>query len=148
MRYLTPHSTWSIHSEHQDDLLSLSLARGGPTVWISEVDAAAIGVRDNEWVEAVNRNGVLVARAIVTHRLPGGMALGYHVQERLVNVPISETSGRRGGVHNSLTRVLVKPNQLIGGYAQLAYAVNYLGPAGNHGDEVTVIRRRGQKVRY
>ena len=148
VRYLTPHSTWSIHSEHQDDLLSLSLARGGPTVWISEVDAAAIGVRDNEWVEAVNRNGVLVARAIVTHRLPGGMALGYHVQERLVNVPISETSGRRGGVHNSLTRVLVKPNQLIGGYAQLAYAVNYLGPAGNHGDEVTVIRRRGQKVRY
>ena len=26
-----------------------------------------------------------------------------------MNVPIAETSGRRGGIHNSLTRVLVKP---------------------------------------
>jgi nitrate reductase alpha subunit len=50
----------------------LSLSRGGPTVWMSEPDATSIGVRDNEWVEAVNRNGVLVARAIVTHRMQAG----------------------------------------------------------------------------
>ena len=36
----------------------------------------------------------------------------------------------------------------IGGYAQLSWAFNYLGPAGNQRDEVTVIRRRGQEVRY
>jgi nitrate reductase alpha subunit len=65
-----------------------------------------------------------------------------------VNVPISQTSGRRGGIHNSLTRVLVKPSHLIGGYAQLSFAFNYLGPTGNQRDEVTVVRRRDQDVRY
>ena len=49
---------------------------------------------------------------------------------------------------NSLTRILVKPTHLIGGYAQLSFAFNYLGPTGNQRDEVTVIRRRGQKVEY
>ena len=148
VRYLTPHSKWSIHSEYQDNLLMLSLSRGGPTLWMSPGDAAAIGVRDNEWVEAVNRNGVLVARAIVSHRLPDGMVFVYHAQERVVNVPIAEASGRRGGIHNSLTRVLVKPTHLIGGYAQLSFAFNYLGPTGNQRDEVTVVRRRSQEVRY
>ena len=49
----------------------------------------AIGVRDNDWVEAVNRNGVVVARAIVTHRMPAGTVFMYHAQERVVNVPKS-----------------------------------------------------------
>ena len=70
VRYLTPHSKWSIHSEYQDNLLMLSLSRGGPVVWMSPVDADAIGVRDNDWVEAQNRNGVMVLRAIVSHRMP------------------------------------------------------------------------------
>ncbi|HEX2805472.1 MAG TPA: molybdopterin dinucleotide binding domain-containing protein, partial [Kineosporiaceae bacterium] len=148
VRYLTPHSKWSIHSEYQDNLFMLSLSRGGPTLWISTGDAATIGVKDNEWVEAVNRNGVLVARAIVTHRLPEGMVFVYHAQERVVNVPIAKASGKRGGIHNSLTRVLVKPTHLIGGYAQLSFAFNYLGPTGNQRDEVTVVRRRTQEVAY
>jgi nitrate reductase alpha subunit len=148
VRYLTPHSKWSIHSEYQDNLFMLSLSRGGPTLWISTQDAATIGVKDNEWVEAVNRNGVLVARAIVTHRLPEGMVFVYHAQERVVNVPIARASGRRGGIHNSLTRILVKPTHLIGGYAQLSFAFNYLGPTGNQRDEVTVVRRRLQEVSY
>ncbi len=148
VRYLTPHSKWSIHSEYQDNLLMLSLSRGGPTVWMSAEDAAAIGVSDNEWVECVNRNGVLVARAIVSHRLPAGLVFVYHAQERVVNVPIAETSGRRGGIHNSLTRILVKPTHLVGGYAQLSFAFNYLGPTGNQRDEVTVVRRRSQEVRF
>ena len=149
VRYLTPHSKWSIHSEYQDNLLMLSLSRGGPTVWMSEPDATSIGVRDNDWVEAVNRNGVLVARAIVTHRMQAGTVFVYHAQERVVNVPKSEATGRRGGIHNSLTRILVKPTHLIGGYAQLSFAFNYLGPTGNQRDEVTVVRRRNsQKVKY
>jgi nitrate reductase alpha subunit len=148
VRYLTPHSKWSIHSEYQDNLLMLSLSRGGPTLWLSPADAAAIGVRDNEWVEAVNRNGVLVARAIVSHRMPEGTVFVYHAQERVVNVPIAKASGRRGGIHNSLTRVLVKPTHLIGGYAQLSFAFNYLGPTGNQRDEVTVVRRRDQEVTF
>src|SRR5262249_54007505 len=36
VRYLTPHSKWSIHSGFQDNLLMLTLSRGGPTIWIGE----------------------------------------------------------------------------------------------------------------
>ncbi|WP_143220436.1 molybdopterin dinucleotide binding domain-containing protein, partial [Actinomadura sp. CNU-125] len=148
VRYLTPHNKWSIHSEYQDNLFMLSLSRGGPVIWMSGVDAAKIGVRDNDWIEAVNRNGVVVARAIVSHRMPEGTVYMYHAQDRLIDVPIAETSGHRGGIHNSLTRLLIKPSHLIGGYAQLSFAFNYLGPTGNQRDEVTVIRRRSQEVTY
>jgi nitrate reductase alpha subunit len=148
VRYLTPHSKWSIHSEYQDNLLMLTLSRGGPTIWMSPADAARAGIADNDWIEAVNRNGVVVARAVVSHRMPEGTVYMYHAQERVVDVPKSETSGRRGGIHNSLTRLLVKPTHLIGGYAQLSFAFNYLGPTGNQRDEVTVIRRRSQEVDY
>jgi nitrate reductase alpha subunit len=148
VRYLTPHSKWSIHSEYQDNLLMLTLSRGGPTLWMSEADAAKLGVRDNEWVEALNRNGVVVCRAVVTHKMPEGTVYMYHAQERVIDVPKAEASGRRGGIHNSLTRLLIKPTHLIGGYAQLSFAFNYLGPTGNQRDEVTVIRRRSQAVSY
>lgn len=149
VRYLTPHNKWSIHSEYQDNLFMLSLSRGGPTIWMSAQDAAKVGVRDNDWIEAVNRNGVVAARAIVSHRMPEGTVYMYHAQDRLIDVPRTETTGRRGGIHNSLTRLLIKPSHLIGGYAQLSFAFNYLGPTGNQRDEVTVIRRRGnQEVAY
>jgi nitrate reductase alpha subunit len=148
VRYLTPHSKWSIHSEYQDNLFMLSLSRGGPTIWMSPQDAEKVGVRDNDWIESYNRNGVVVARANVSHRMPEGTVYMYHAKDRTVDVPISETSGLRGGIHNSLTRILLKPSHLIGGYAQLSWAFNYLGPTGNQRDEVTTIRRRNQTVQY
>jgi nitrate reductase alpha subunit len=148
VRYLTPHSKWSIHSEYQDNLFMLSLSRGGPTIWMSAEDARKVDVRDNDWIEAYNRNGVVVARAIVSHRMPEGTVYMYHAKDRTVDVPIAETSGQRGGIHNSLTRILLKPSHLIGGYAQLARAFNYLGPTGNQRDEITTIRRRSQEVEY
>ncbi len=148
VRYLTPHSKWSIHSEYQDNLFMLSLSRGGPNIWMSPDDAERIGVRDNEWIEAVNRNGVVVARAVVSHRMPSGTVYMHHATDRTVDVPLAETSGLRGGIHNSLTRILLKPTHMAGGYAQLTYAFNYIGPTGNQRDEVTVIRRRSQEVRY
>ncbi|KOV87900.1 nitrate reductase subunit alpha [Nocardia sp. NRRL S-836] len=148
VRYLTPHSKWSIHSEYQDNPIMQTLSRGGPSFWVSPADAAAIGVRDNDWVEAVNRNGVVVGRAIVSHRMPTGTVFLYHAQERTVNVPRSETTGKRGGIHNSLTRLQIKPTHLVGGYGQLSFALNYYGPTGNQRDEVTVLRRRRQEVEY
>ena len=148
VRYLTPHSKWSIHSEYQDNLFMLSLSRGGQEIWMSVEDAETIGVKDNEWIEAYNRNGVVVARACVSHRMPAGTVFMYHAKDRVVDVPLAETSGKRGGIHNSLTRLMIKPSHLIGGYAQLTFAFNYLGPTGNQRDEITVIRRRSQDVEY
>ncbi|MFE9611230.1 nitrate reductase subunit alpha [Streptomyces sp. NPDC006012] len=148
VRYLTPHAKWSIHSEYQENLLMQTLARGGPVIWMSVEDAAAITVADNDWVEAVNANGVVVARAVVSHRMPAGTVFMYHVQERMVNVPKSQTTGGRGGVHNALTKLLIKPTHLIGGYAQLSFSPNYYGPTGNQRDSLTMIRRRSQNVEY
>ena len=149
VRYLTPHNKWSIHSEYQDNLFMLSLSRGGQTVWMSDKDADTIGVRDNDWIEAVNRNGVVAARAVVSHRMPEGTVYMHHAQDRLIDVPLTETDGKRGGIHNSMTRIMVKPTHIIGGYAQLAYFFNYIGPTGNNRDEVTMIRRRtNQDVEY
>lgn len=148
VRYLTPHSKWSFHSTYQDNLYMLSLSRGGPTMWMSPGDAAKIQVRDNDWVEAVNANGIYVCRAIVSHRMPDGVVYVYHVQERTVDTPRTETNDKRGGNHNALTRVRIKPSHLAGGYAQHAFAFNYLGPTGNQRDEVTIVRRRSQEVVY
>ncbi|MBV8966153.1 MAG: nitrate reductase subunit alpha, partial [Mycobacteriaceae bacterium] len=148
VRYLTPHSKWSIHSAYQDNLHMLTLSRGGQAIWISDVDAAKIGVVDNDWIECSNRNGVVNARAIVSHRMPEGVVFMYHAQDKAVDVPRTEKTGKRGGIHNSLTRIMIKPSHLIGGYAQQSFALNYHGPTGNQRDEVTTIRRRSQDVKY
>jgi nitrate reductase alpha subunit len=148
VRYLTPHNKWSIHSEYQDNLFMLSLSRGGQSVWISDRDAAKVGIKDNDWIEMVNRNGVVAARAIVSHRMPEGTVYMHHAQDRLVDVPLTERDRKRGGIHNSLTRVLLKPSHVVGGYAQLAYFFNYIGPIGNNRDEVTMIRKRTAPVEY
>ena len=146
LRYLTPHSKWSIHSEYQDNLHMLTLFRGGSGLWMSPQDAEAIGVRDNDWVEAYNRNGVVACRAAVSHRIPEGTCLMYHAKDRHLNVPLTELEGKRGGTDNSLTRIVMKPTHFIGGYAQLSFGFNYFGPTGSQRDEVTVLRKREAEV--
>jgi nitrate reductase alpha subunit len=141
LSWITPHSKWGIHSSYQDNLRMLNLFRGGPYFWIAEDDAKSVGIQDNDWVEAVNANGATVARAVVSQRVPRGMALMYHAQEKNVNVPGSPTTGKRGGILNSVTRVVVKPTHMIGGYVQLAYSFNYYGPVGSNRDEVVVVRK-------
>ena len=148
VRYLTPHSKWSIHSEYQDNLHMLRLFRGGPVIWMSPEDAAAIGVADNDWIEAYNRNGVVACRAVISHRMPRGTVFMYHAKDRHLMTPKSEISGWHGGGDNSLTKIMIKPTHVIGGYGQLSYAFNYYGPTGNQRDAITVIRRRSQQVEF
>jgi nitrate reductase alpha subunit len=144
LNYLTPHSKWSIHSTYSDTLIMLTLFRGGEAIWINDEDASSIGVEDNDWLECFNVNGVVMAKAVVSHRIPRGKAFMYHAQERMINTPGSQLSGKRGGTHNSVTRILVKPTQMIGGYAQLSYGFNYYGPTGAQRDEVIVVRKAGK----
>jgi nitrate reductase alpha subunit len=115
---------------------------------MSPQDAATAQVVDNDWVEAFNRNGVIVCRAVVSHRIPQGVSLMYHSQDRHVNVPLSELSGTRGGTDNSVTRISIKPTLLIGGYAQLSYGFNYYGPTGSQRDEVVLVRKLEREVVY
>ena len=119
LNFITPHQKWGIHSTYTDNLLMLTLNRGGPVVWISEKDAQRAGIVDNDWIEVFNANGALTARAVVSQRVKEGMTLMYHAQEKIVNTPGSELTGQRGGIHNSVTRTVLKPTHMIGGYAQL-----------------------------
>jgi nitrate reductase / nitrite oxidoreductase, alpha subunit len=148
LRYLTPHSKWSIHSEYQDNLHMLTLFRGGGGIWMSPQDAAAIDVGDNDWVEAYNRNGIVVTRAVVSHRVPRGVCLLYHSKDRQLNTPRSEIDGRRGGTENALTTIAMKPTHMIGGYAQLSWGPNYYGPTGSNRDSMTVVRKRVTEVEF
>jgi len=141
LNFITPHQKWGIHSTYTDNLIMLTLSRGGPIVWISETDAKAMGVEDNDWIEAFNANGALTARAVVSQRVPQGMCLMYHAQEKIVNVPGSEVTGRRGGIHNSVTRAVVKPTHMIGGYAHQSYGFNYYGTVGANRDEFVIVRK-------
>ena len=127
----------------------LTLFRGGGMLWISREDAEALEIKDNDWVEAYNRNGVVACRATVSHRIPQGTCLMYHAKDRHLNVPLTELQGKRGGTDNSLTRIVMKPTHFIGGYAQLSFGFNYYGPTGSQRDEVTVLRKResGGEVR-
>src|SRR5690554_5718285 len=141
LNFITPHQKWGIHSTYSDNLLMLTLNRGGPVVWLSETDAAEVGIEDNDWVELYNANGSIAARAVVSQRVKSGMVMMYHAQERQVNVPGSEVSGTRGGMHNSVTRVCPKPTHMIGGYAQLSYSFNYYGTVGSNRDEFVMVRK-------
>ena len=141
LNFITPHQKWGIHSTYTDNLLMLTLNRGGPVVWISETDAKTAGLVDNDWVEVFNINGALTARAVVSQRVKPGMMLMYHAQEKIVNTPGSEMTGNRGGIHNSVTRTVLKPTHMIGGYAQQSYGFNYYGPVGSNRDEFIVVRK-------
>ncbi len=141
LNFITPHQKWGIHSTYTDNLVMLTLARGGPIVWLNEEDARQGGIADNDWVEVFNANGALVARAIVSQRIKPGTIYMYHAQEKIINTPGSKITGNRGGIHNSVTRAVLKPTHMIGGYAQLSYGFNYYGTVGSNRDEFVIVRK-------
>ncbi|MDG4892440.1 nitrate reductase subunit alpha [Mesorhizobium sp. WSM4976] len=141
LNFITPHQKWGIHSTYTDNLIMLTLSRGGPIVWLSETDAQRAGIVDNDWIELFNLNGAIAARAVVSQRVQEGMCMMYHAQEKIVNVPGSQITGQRGGIHNSVTRTVLKPTHMVGGYAQLSYGFNYYGTVGSNRDEFVVVRK-------
>jgi len=141
LNFITPHQKWGIHSTYTDNLMMLTLSRGGPIIWLSEDDARTAGIVDNDWVELFNVNGAIAARAVVSQRVNPGMVLMYHAQEKIVNTPGAEITGVRGGIHNSVTRIVLKPTHMIGGYAQFSYGFNYYGTIGTNRDEFVVVRK-------
>jgi nitrate reductase alpha subunit len=141
LNLITPHGKWSIHSTYSENLRMMTLSRGGYPVWINYKDGAELGVRDNDWVELYNDNGVFVQRCILSSRIPRGTVFVYHATERTVGIPISPKSKRRAGTNNSLTRARLKPVLMSGGYAQFTYAFNYWGPTGVNRDTFVYVHR-------
>jgi len=62
-----------------------------------------------------------------------------------VNVPGSPTTGKRGGILNAVTRVIMKPTNMIGGYAQLSYGFNYYGTVGCQRDTMVALHKIADK---
>ncbi len=141
LNFITPHQKWGIHSTYSDNLHMLTLNRGGTVIWLSEDDAKSAGIQDNDWIELFNVNGAVAGRAVVSQRVKNGMVMMYHSQEKIINTPGSEITGVRGGIHNSVTRIVLKPTHMIGGYAQLSYGFNYYGTIGTNRDEFVVVRK-------
>jgi nitrate reductase / nitrite oxidoreductase, alpha subunit len=149
LNYLTPHGKWGIHTTYGDNHRMLTLSRGCHPIWLNDLDAAEIEVDDNDMVEAYNDHGVVVTRAVVSARLPRGMAILYHAPERTIAVPKSPLRGyRRAGGHNSLNRARLKPTLMMGGYGQFSYGFNYWGPIGTNRDTFILVRKMPGEVRW
>src|SRR3546814_18559374 len=116
-----------------------TLSRGGPIVWISEDDARTAGIVDNDWIELFNVHAAITAPAVVSQRVMSGMAMMYHAQERIINIPGSEITSTRGGLHNSVTLVLLTPTPIIACYAQLSSGFTYYVPCVTNRHEFAII---------
>jgi len=148
LNYLTPHGKWHIHSTYGDTHRMLTLSRGIDPIWLNDRDADELEIDDNDWVEVHNDHGVVCTRAVVSARIPRGICILYHSPERTISVPKSPLRGnRRAGGHNSLTRVRLKPNLMVGGYGQFTYHFNYWGPTGVNRDTAVRVRKL-EKVEY
>ncbi len=158
-RFLTPHGKWQIHSMFVDTWHMLNMFRGGQTIWINHQDAAEIDVKDNDWLEVYNENGIVVARAVVSNTMPRDTVIMYHASERHVNVPFSSlarergVSDLRGGNNNAPTRIMMNPSTMVGGYANWTYFLNYWGTSPSERDCAVFIRKKpmekdGRKVIY
>ncbi|HET9177282.1 MAG TPA: nitrate reductase subunit alpha [Terriglobia bacterium] len=146
---ITPHGKWHIHSTYYDDLRMLTLSRGVEPFWLNDKDAREIGVEDNDWVEALNDNGVIVTRAVVSARIPRGLCIFYHAPERTIAFPKSPTRNhRRGGGTNSVTRMRLKPVLIAGGYAQHSYRFNDYGPPASDRDTYVVVHKLEGKPQW
>jgi complex iron-sulfur molybdoenzyme family reductase subunit alpha len=131
LRWITPHGRWSIHSTWRDAKFQLRLQRGRPVVYLSPQEASARGLQDNDAVVVYNGHGSFTAHLYVSPRLPNGMAMMYHGWERYF----------LDNGWQSPTKIRIKPTQLVGGYAQLAFRLNYWGPTGNQKDTRIQIRK-------
>jgi len=149
VNFITPHGKWSIHSTYGDTVRMLTLSRGIHPLWLNDRDAAKVGIRDGDWVEVVNDHGAVVTKAVVSARVPRGIAMQYHAPERTVATPRTPSrGGRRAGVHNSLMRIRLKPTLMLGAYGQISYGFNYWGPTGTNRDAYALVRRLERAPEY
>ncbi|MCU7842782.1 MAG: molybdopterin-dependent oxidoreductase [Candidatus Thiodiazotropha sp. (ex Monitilora ramsayi)] len=133
LRWLTPHGRWSIHSTWRDAKFQLRLQRGRPVVYLSPPEAAQRGLADNELVEVFNGHGSFEAHLNIAPRLPDNVAMMYHGWEHYF---------LNNGWQTPVT-IRIKPTEIVGGYGQLKFRLNYWGPTGNQRDTRVEIRRAG-----
>ena len=142
LNFITPHQKWGIHSTYTDNLLMLTLSAAAAR---SCGSARRTPARPASSITTGSRPTTPTARwsPAPSSRSASSRACAcmYHAQEKIVNVPGSEMTGQRGGIHNSVTRTVLKPTHMIGGYAQQSYGFNYYGTVGTNRDEFVIVRK-------
>lgn len=133
LRFGTPHGRYGIHSTWKDNILQLRLQRGGPMIEISPVDAAARGIKDNDWVEVFNDHGRSVVRCKIRSGEQAGHVSMFHEPEMYMDL--------MGGTSQSPLPVRITPTALVGNYAHLKFKPNYYGPGGTQRDARVEVRR-------
>ncbi len=123
----------------------LTLSRGIEPIWINEEDAEEMDIKDNDWVEVINDNGVYSTRAVVSSRIPKGVTILYHTIERTIGLPISQERKKRSGGNNAVTRVRLNLST-ADGYGQFTYYFNYWGPVAVNRDTHVIIKKMTEVV--
>jgi complex iron-sulfur molybdoenzyme family reductase subunit alpha len=126
LRWNTPHGRWSIHSTWRDHKRLLRLQRGGPAVYVNPQDAKERGIKDGDMIRVFNEFGALQANCRVYPNAPRGQVTMYHGWEKY---QFKDRSNFQATVP-----IRIKPTQLVGGYGQLHFGLNYWGPTGVNRD--------------
>lgn len=133
LRFNSPHHRHSIHSTWKDNVLTLRLQRGGPTIDISPADADARGIKDNDWVEVWNDHGRCIVRAYVRKGEQSGRVSMWFAPELYMDLI--------EGSSQSVVPVRINPTHLVGNYGHLVFRPNYYGPAGTQRDARVEVKR-------
>jgi DMSO reductase family type II enzyme molybdopterin subunit len=115
------HTRWSIHATWRDSPLMLRLQRGGPALWMSEVDAAGRGIRDGDKVRVFNDHGEFQAEAKLAGAVQPGEIIMYHAWEPY---QFKDWKGQAEPVPSPW-----KALHLAGGYGQIHYRMIYGAPS-------------------
>src|SRR3546814_18417164 len=92
LNWITPHQKWGIHSTYSDNLIMQTLSRGGPIVRITEDEARAAGIVENDWSALFNVNGAITARPVFSTRVMSRLETLHHAQPRLNTITTTTTT--------------------------------------------------------
>lgn len=99
---------------------------------MSPQDAEAIDVKDNDWIELYNRNGVVAARAVVSW-MPKGSLYMYHAQTMKSTNRCQRSPELGARASTTPTQIHVKPTHGRR-LRSVVIRLNYYGPTGNQRD--------------
>lgn len=111
----------------------LRLHRGGPLVEMGTADAKARGLKDNDWVEAWNTHGRIIARLKIRAGEPAGRISMCHTPELYQDLI--------EGSSQSVLPIRITPTSVVGNYYHLKFKPNYYGPGGVNRDTRVEVKR-------
>jgi anaerobic selenocysteine-containing dehydrogenase len=108
------HPRWSIHASNSSSQMMLDTTRGGPTVHVNDLDAAARNIADGQMIRVFNDVGSLRAPARVTPAVRPGQVILYAAWEQYLFPEWKDVTWVEPG--------MVKWLNFAAGYGHLVYS--------------------------